>query len=44
MHMPPYPEAATEGVLYKKVFPEILKNSLENTSARVSLFNKFLLT
>ena len=40
MHMLPYPEADTEGVLYKKVFLEILQNSLENTSARVSLFNK----
>ena len=33
-------EAATRGVLSKKVFLEISQNSQENTRARVSLFNK----
>ena len=33
-------EAATRGVLSKKVFLEISENSQENTRARVSLFNK----
>ena len=31
-------EAATEAVLYKKVFLKVLQNSLENTYARVSFF------
>ena len=31
-----YPEEATRGVLWKKVFLEILQNSQENTCARVS--------
>ena len=33
-------EAATRGVLYKKVFLEISQNSQENTTARVSLLIK----
>ena len=33
-------EVATEGVLKEKVLLEILKNSEENTCARVSFFNK----
>ena len=33
-------EAATRGVLLKKVFLEISRNSQENTCARVSFFNK----
>ena len=33
-------EAATRGVLWKKVFLEISQNSQENTCARVSFFNK----
>ena len=33
-------EIATEGVLYEKVFLEISQNSQENTSTRVSFFNK----
>ena len=33
-------EAATRGVLWKKVFLEISQNSLENTSARVSILIK----
>ena len=35
-----YPEAATRGVLWKKVFLEILQNLQENTCARVSFFTK----
>ena len=34
------PEAATNGVLWKKVFLEILQNSLENLCARVSFLIK----
>ena len=33
-------EAANKGVLYKKVFLEILQNSLENTCAKVSFLIK----
>ena len=33
-------EAATKGVLHKKLFLKILQNSQENTCARVSYFNK----
>ena len=33
-------EAATRGVLWKKVFLEISQNSQENTCPRVSFFNK----
>ena len=36
----PRKEAATGGVLSKKVFLEILYNSQGNTCARVSFFNK----
>ena len=35
-------EAATEGVLYQKVFLEILQNSQENTRARASFLIKLL--
>ena len=35
-----YPEAATRGVLCKKVFQGILENSQENTCARVSFLLK----
>ena len=38
-----WPEAATGGVLYKKVFLKILQNSQENTCARVSFLIKLLL-
>ena len=34
-------EAATKGVLWKKVFLKILQNSQESTRAKVSLFIKF---
>ena len=34
-------KAATGGVLYKKVFLEILQNSQENTSARASFLIKW---
>ena len=34
-------EAATRGVLYKKVFLEISQNSQENNRARVSFLIKF---
>ena len=34
-------EAATGGVLWKKVFLEISENSQENTCARVSFLIKF---
>ena len=34
------PEAATRGVLYKKVFLQISQNSQENTCARVSFLKK----
>ena len=33
-------ETATRGVLYEKVFLEILQNSMENICARASFFNK----
>ena len=33
-------DAATRGVLYKKVFLKILQNSQENTCTRVSFFIK----
>ena len=33
-------EAATEGVLYEKMFLEILQNSQENTCAKVSFLIK----
>ena len=35
-----WPEAATRGVLWKKVFLEISQNSQENTCARVSCLTK----
>ena len=35
-----YSEAATRGVLYKKVFLKISQNSQENTCARVSFLIK----
>ena len=35
-------EAATRGVLYKKVFLEILQNSQENTCARASFLINFI--
>ena len=38
----PYTEAATEGVLCKKLFLEISQNSQEKTCARVSFLMKFI--